>query len=170
MFAVLPDRRCPHAGGPQRRPRRLPNVRCQGRPGVPARRKEFFQKEIIIINMCGKKIFVFGGGGGGLEAGNFLPCRRVGTSARGINLEVAGIHPNFVQNRASDRPISRKHSENTSLSRPVHAGGVGLCEMVQHLQAFDFVRLSGTAEGRMVEYVNHLHQHFVFPPKMENAK
>lgn len=44
-----------------------------------------------------------------------------------------------------------------------HAGGVGLCEAVQHLSMFDYVALSGTMEGRMIEYVDHLHGHFVTP-------
>jgi L-fuconate dehydratase len=44
-----------------------------------------------------------------------------------------------------------------------HAGGVGLCEMVQHLAMFDFVAVSGTSEGRWVEYVDHLHEHFTDP-------
>jgi len=44
-----------------------------------------------------------------------------------------------------------------------HAGGVGLCEMVQHLSMFDVVAVSGTTEGRMIEFVDHLHEHFVTP-------
>ncbi|TDW69810.1 L-fuconate dehydratase [Kribbella pratensis] len=44
-----------------------------------------------------------------------------------------------------------------------HAGGVGLCELVQHLAIFDYVALSGTLEGRVTEYVDHLHEHFVEP-------
>ena len=44
-----------------------------------------------------------------------------------------------------------------------HAGGVGLCELVQHLSMFDFVALSGTCQDRVVEYVDHLHEHFVTP-------
>jgi L-fuconate dehydratase len=44
-----------------------------------------------------------------------------------------------------------------------HAGGVGLCELVQHLSAFDFVAVGGSLEGRVVEYVDHLHEHFVDP-------
>ena len=51
-----------------------------------------------------------------------------------------------------------------------HAGGVGLCEMVQHLQMFDYVALSGTTENRMIEYVDHLHEHFKSPPKMGPSK
>jgi L-fuconate dehydratase len=48
-----------------------------------------------------------------------------------------------------------------------HAGGVGLCEAVQHMSMFDFVALSGTMEGRMIEYVDHLHEHFVDPVNMK---
>ncbi|WP_369205266.1 L-fuconate dehydratase [Streptomyces sp. PU-14G] len=44
-----------------------------------------------------------------------------------------------------------------------HAGGVGLCELVQHLSMFDFVAVSGTTEDRVIEYVDHLHQHFLDP-------
>jgi L-fuconate dehydratase len=44
-----------------------------------------------------------------------------------------------------------------------HAGGVGLCEMVQHLAMFDFVAVSGTTDGRWIEYVDHLHEHFTEP-------
>ncbi|MEU4658540.1 L-fuconate dehydratase [Streptomyces sp. NPDC023723] len=44
-----------------------------------------------------------------------------------------------------------------------HAGGVGLCELVQHLAMFDYVALSGTTEDRVVEYVDHLHDHFLDP-------
>ena len=44
-----------------------------------------------------------------------------------------------------------------------HAGGVGLCEAVQHLSMFDFVAVTGTREGRLIEFVDHLHEHFVVP-------
>jgi L-fuconate dehydratase len=44
-----------------------------------------------------------------------------------------------------------------------HAGGVGLCELVQHLSIFDYVAVSGSLEGRVTEYVDHLHEHFVDP-------
>jgi L-fuconate dehydratase len=50
-----------------------------------------------------------------------------------------------------------------------HAGGVGLCEYVQHLSAFDFLRVSTTLEGRVTEFVDHLHEHFVNPVKIRNA-
>ncbi|MFI6513375.1 enolase C-terminal domain-like protein [Streptosporangium sp. NPDC050855] len=44
-----------------------------------------------------------------------------------------------------------------------HAGGVGLCEMVQHLAMFDYVAVSGTTEDRVIEYIDHLHEHFTDP-------
>ena len=44
-----------------------------------------------------------------------------------------------------------------------HAGGVGLCEMVQHLAMFDFIAVSGTTDDRWIEYVDHLHEHFTDP-------
>ena len=44
-----------------------------------------------------------------------------------------------------------------------HAGGVGLCEYVQHLAIFDYLAVSGSTDGRVVEYVDHLHEHFVDP-------
>ncbi len=50
-----------------------------------------------------------------------------------------------------------------------HAGGVGLCEYVQHLSMIDYVAVSGTKEGRVIEYVDHLHEHFVDPCIIRNA-
>jgi len=50
-----------------------------------------------------------------------------------------------------------------------HAGGVGLCEYVQHLSMIDYVCISGTREGRVIEYVDHLHEHFVDPCVVRNA-
>lgn len=44
-----------------------------------------------------------------------------------------------------------------------HAGGVGLCELVNHLVMIDYVVISGSMEGRVAEYVDHLHEHFVEP-------
>jgi L-fuconate dehydratase len=44
-----------------------------------------------------------------------------------------------------------------------HAGGVGLCETVQHLSMFDYVGVSRTMDGRMIEFADHLHEHFVTP-------
>ncbi len=50
-----------------------------------------------------------------------------------------------------------------------HAGGVGLCELVQHLSMFDYVALSGTTEHRVIEYVDHLHEHFLTPVRMRQG-
>jgi L-fuconate dehydratase len=50
-----------------------------------------------------------------------------------------------------------------------HAGGVGLCEAVQHLSMFDFVAVSGSTEGRVIEFVEHLHQHFVTPVEVRGG-
>jgi L-fuconate dehydratase len=51
-----------------------------------------------------------------------------------------------------------------------HGGGVGLCEYVQHLAVFDYVAISGSLEGRVVEWVDHLHEHFVEPAVVENGR
>lgn len=50
-----------------------------------------------------------------------------------------------------------------------HAGGVGLCELVQHLILFDYICVSGSLENRMCEYVDHLHEHFKHPVVIKNA-
>ncbi|MGR0320916.1 L-fuconate dehydratase [Agromyces sp. ZXT2-3] len=50
-----------------------------------------------------------------------------------------------------------------------HAGGVGLCELVQHLSIFDYVCVSGTLEDRVTEFVDHLHEHFVDPCVVEHG-
>jgi len=51
-----------------------------------------------------------------------------------------------------------------------HAGGVGLCEMVQHLSMFDYVAVSGTQRDRVIEYVDHLHEHFVDPVRLSAGR
>jgi len=51
-----------------------------------------------------------------------------------------------------------------------HAGGVGLCEYVQHLAMFDYVALSGSMENRIIEYVDHLHEHFIDPVTMKDGR
>lgn len=51
-----------------------------------------------------------------------------------------------------------------------HAGGVGLCEYVQHLSIFDYVAVSGSLENRVCEYVDHLHEHFVDPVRIANGR
>ncbi len=51
-----------------------------------------------------------------------------------------------------------------------HAGGVGLCELVQHLQMWDFIAVSASTEDRVVEWVDHLHEHFVDPCAMRGDR
>jgi len=62
-------------------------------------------------------------------------------------------------------------TESIPVSVPVcpHAGGVGLCEMVQHLQIFDYICLTGTTEGRMIEFTDQQHEHFSNPIKVIHA-
>jgi len=50
-----------------------------------------------------------------------------------------------------------------------HAGGVGLCEYVQHLSMIDYLAVSGSKAGRVIEYVDHLHEHFLDPCVIEKA-
>jgi len=50
-----------------------------------------------------------------------------------------------------------------------HAGGVGLCEYVQHLSMIDFIAISGSLENRIIEYVDHLHEHFYDPVTIKNG-
>lgn len=51
-----------------------------------------------------------------------------------------------------------------------HAGGVGLCELAQHLAMFDFVAVSASMDGRAIEYVDHLHEHFADPVTVRGAR
>ena len=51
-----------------------------------------------------------------------------------------------------------------------HAGGVGLCEYVQHLSMFDFIAVTGTMEGRVIEFVDHLHEHFEEPVTIRRGR
>ncbi|GAA1319823.1 mandelate racemase [Streptomyces sanglieri] len=51
-----------------------------------------------------------------------------------------------------------------------HAGGVGLCELVQHLSMFDYVAVSGSWDNRVIEYVDHLHEHFADPTVIESGR
>lgn len=56
-------------------------------------------------------------------------------------------------------------------NKPVcpHAGGVGLCEYVQHLSMIDYLCISGTKKDRVLEYVDHLHEHFLAPVTMKDG-
>jgi L-fuconate dehydratase len=51
-----------------------------------------------------------------------------------------------------------------------HAGGVGLCEYVQHYSLFDYIAVSASLENRVLEYIDHLHEHFIHPVKIQNGR
>ena len=51
-----------------------------------------------------------------------------------------------------------------------HAGGVGLCEYAQHVSIFDYICVSASLENRVLEYVDHLHEHFFDPVVISNAR
>src|SRR5262249_10820460 len=51
-----------------------------------------------------------------------------------------------------------------------HAGGVGLCEYVQHLSIFDYICVSASLESRIIEFVDHLHEHFLDPVTIKNGR
>jgi len=51
-----------------------------------------------------------------------------------------------------------------------HAGGVGLCEYVQHLAIFDYIAVGGSLENRVCEYVDHLHEHFIDPVRVVGGR
>jgi L-fuconate dehydratase len=60
----------------------------------------------------------------------------------------------------------------TKYARPVcpHAGGVGLCEIAQHISMIDYLCFSGSWDGRMTEHAAHLHEHFVDPIRIEKGR
>jgi L-fuconate dehydratase len=51
-----------------------------------------------------------------------------------------------------------------------HAGGVGLCEYVQHISLFDYIAVSGSLDGRRIEFVDHLHEHFIDPVVIRDGR
>jgi L-fuconate dehydratase len=59
-----------------------------------------------------------------------------------------------------------------AFDKPVcpHAGGVGLCEYVQHISFFDAAAVASSAEGRMIEHAAHLHEHFVDPSRIRAGR
>ncbi len=50
-----------------------------------------------------------------------------------------------------------------------HAGGVGLCEYVQHMSMIDYIAISGEKDSKRIEYVDHLHEHFIHPCVVKNG-
>jgi L-fuconate dehydratase len=51
-----------------------------------------------------------------------------------------------------------------------HAGGIGLCEYVQHISVIDYVCVSGSLDDRTTEFADHLHEHFVDPVRIRNGR
>jgi L-fuconate dehydratase len=51
-----------------------------------------------------------------------------------------------------------------------HSGGVGLCELTQHLSIVDYICVGADLDGRLLEYVDHLHEHFVDPVRMRGGR
>jgi L-fuconate dehydratase len=51
-----------------------------------------------------------------------------------------------------------------------HAGGVGLCEYVQHFAIFDYIAVSGSLDDRLIEHVDHLHEHFLDPVRVRDGR
>lgn len=88
-----------------------------------------------------------------LRAGAIGVCQLDVCRLAGVNEAVAGL----LLAAAHDVPVCP------------HAGGVGLCELVQHVSMFDYVAVSGTRDNRVVEYVDHLHEHFADPVRIRGA-
>ena len=76
---------------------------------------------------------------------------------------------NFILTSTS---IAERRAVAAKFGIPVcpHAGGVGLCEYVQHLAAFDYLCVSASLENRVVEFVDHLHEHFVDPVRIRRGR
>ncbi|THV26836.1 fuconate dehydratase [Glycomyces paridis] len=51
-----------------------------------------------------------------------------------------------------------------------HAGGVGLCELVRHLSMFDYTSVSASLDDRVIEFVDHLHEHFLDPAVVKGGR
>jgi L-fuconate dehydratase len=88
-----------------------------------------------------------------LQAGGLSICQIDGARLGGVN-EVLAV---LLLAAEFDVPVCP------------HAGGVGLCELVQHLSAVDYIAVSGSLDGRMIEYVDHLHEHFLDPVVIRDA-
>lgn len=85
-----------------------------------------------------------------------------------IYLMAKKLNGNLFFNR---KPLSCNLLPSISCTVKVcpHAGGVGLCEMVQHLQMWDYTSLSATKDGRYIEYVDQQHEQFINPSVVKQA-
>src|SRR6266542_3479488 len=76
-------------------------------------------------------------------------------------------HAAIARSVAPIRVVTGEHTHNRVMFKQLlQAGAVGLCELVVHLSAFDYVAVSGSLEERMIEYIDHLHEHFVEPARV----
>ncbi len=89
-----------------------------------------------------------------LQAGAIRICQIDSCRVGGVN-EVLAI---LLMARKFDVPVCP------------HAGGVGLCEYVQHLAIFDYIAVNPSLEGRVCEFVDHLHEHFVDPVRIVKGR
>ncbi|MCZ2261769.1 enolase C-terminal domain-like protein [Isoptericola sp. QY 916] len=89
-----------------------------------------------------------------LQAGGIDVMQIDSTRVAGVNENVA----NLLLAARFDTPVCP------------HAGGVGLCELVQHFSFFDYAAVSGTMGDRAIEYVDHLHEHFVEPVRVRGGR
>jgi len=86
-----------------------------------------------------------------LQAGGFEICQIDGCRVGGVNENLAIM----LMAAKAGVPVCP------------HAGGVGLCELVQHLSLVDYIAISGSMDGRVTEYVDHLHEHFINPVEVK---
>jgi len=84
--------------------------------------------------------------------------------------EDAQTSPAVARNRGLAYPTVEKGAAKFGVPVCPHAGGVGLCEYVQHLAIFDYIAVSGSPEDRTCEFVDHLHEHFVHPARVKSGR
>ncbi len=89
-----------------------------------------------------------------LQAGSIDVMQIDATRVAGVNENIA----NLLLAAQFDTPVCP------------HAGGVGLCELVQHFSFFDYAAVTGSMDSRYIEYVDHLHEHFVDPVRMVGGR
>ena len=87
----------------------------------------------------------------------------------GLGKNKGGTHCKAVINHHSSNTVVMLMAAKHGLKVCPHAGGVGLCEYVQHLSMIDYLCIAGTREGRVIEYVDHLHEHFIEPCIIKDA-
>ena len=104
--------------------------------------------------------------------------RRTRRESRDVQTAAAGRSDRLLSNPPR-RPVGVRGNDTLAtmllaakFGVPVcpHAGGVGLCELVQHLAIFDYIAVGASLDNRVLEFVDHLHEHFVDPVRIERAR